>query len=142
MNRIAANSFLGVRGSVNQIGVPITTDSNLPTIPESDTASVRLSILSKDAPNDSAAIDDAMNADARSQGSSRASTDLSAAWYLSPKERLGLGGFIKHNRKDTPWVVPGKEDEDYVMSRGSISPSDERDRIRRKSAWKGVFKSK
>ncbi|KAI9719531.1 MAG: hypothetical protein M1828_006160 [Chrysothrix sp. TS-e1954] len=145
VNRIAANSYAGSRTPSTQIGRPITKDSNLATIPESDTASFRLSIQNMKYQQDGnfdarAGADADADADAQSLASSRASSEMSASWLMSPKERLGLGGLIKHDRRNMPWPMPGEEDQDFVIGERSGSPLDDRDRGRRKTNIMGVFR--
>ena len=41
-------------------------------------------------------------------------SELSVSWYRSPKERLGLGGLIRHDRSGIPWPVEQVEDIHFV----------------------------
>ena len=124
-----------------QPGRPVTKDSDLDTIPESDTASVLL----KPPVNGNYKPRESNDNDDHSIAESRASSELSAQWHQSPRERLGLGGFIKHSTKEAPWPLPSQEDEDYIVdnerSRSTTPTQGERDkRNSRRTSIMGVFK--
>ncbi|KAL9056313.1 MAG: hypothetical protein Q9162_003004 [Coniocarpon cinnabarinum] len=69
------------------------------------------------------------NADANSiSDTASIRSQLSLSWKLSPKERLGLGGFIRHDRSGVPWRVPGVEDLEAV-------PVEDGEMKKRKGWW-------
>lgn len=124
-----------LRSPSSQPGRPITKETELPTIPESDTASILTDAPAPDsparathAPSPPSPVSGATTArpsyDARdSMAESRASSEMSAQWYAAPKDRLQLGGFMKHQRSDAPWPAPALEDEGYVLEVGPESPA-------------------
>ena len=133
-----------LRSPSSQPGRPITKETELPTIPESDAASIVTDIAAPDemelASQVEASTPPRMPAsyDARdSLTESRASSDVSSVLYQSPKERLQLGGFVKHQRKDAPWPTMEEEDKSYVLDENHISPKRGDDNSRDSgSAWK------
>ncbi|KAI9656946.1 MAG: hypothetical protein M1831_004494 [Alyxoria varia] len=93
-----------------------SVDRSLAPIPESDSASVMTTIRSVGDQED--ALDEQDAEEGRwIVESSRASisSEMSAQWYQSPRERLGLGGFIKHDTGGLPWPNKVEEDPGYVL---------------------------
>ena len=137
-----------------QPGRVITKDSDLATIPESDTASLRSRNSAYMTGGSSTSLARGEFADPNSDGNSiaesTASSQMSAQWYMSPRERLGLGGFIKHSTKAAPWPLLGEEDEGFVVEGAAgtgVSPvkgGQVEDRSRKESGKRntllGVFK--
>jgi len=137
-------------------GRAVIKDTDLATIPESDTASIlnrapnpaggsgwnsnRNSVMSMEN------IPESSNTMGRvSMAESRASSEVSGQWYQSPKERKGLGGFVKAGKQRSIWPLPGEEDEDYVVEENSSSsPTKNRlgkeSKTGRRSSLMGVFK--
>lgn len=108
-------------------GRAVLKDTDLDTIPESDTASIlhrgptepgRNGLSS----NRTSLIFDDSAAGRLSMAESRPSSEVSAQWYRSRKDMTGLGGFIKAGKKDAPWPLPVEEDEDYIVEGNSLSP--------------------
>ena len=60
-------------------------------------------------------------------------SNLSVSWYRSPKERLGLGGLIRHDRAGVPWPVGLEEDLSFVPGDGAAEAEGKR---RRTWLWK------
>lgn len=133
-----------LRSPSSQPGRPITKETELPTIPESDAASIVTDAAAPDELEPASQVETStpprMPApyDARdSLTESRASSDMSSVLYQSPKERLQLGGFIKHQRKEAPWPVMEEEDKAYVLDENHISPKRGDDNSKDSgSAWK------
>ena len=127
-------------------GRAIIKDSDLATIPESDTASVLQAAPADEDGDPPAGGSDAVRRSTEAgESSPRASTssDMSASWYKSPRERLGLGGFIKHDSKDSPWPMGLEEDEDYVLGsdeRKSPAPGEKSDRGWRRGKVMGFIR--
>jgi len=136
-------------------GRAVIKDTDLATIPESDTASIlnraptigggsgwnsnRNSVISVDN------MENSKDTGRISMAESRASSEVSGQWYQSPKERKGLGGFVKAGRQRSDWPMPGEEDEEYVVEGGpSLSPAKNRHgrelRGARRTSLMGVFK--
>lgn len=71
------------------------------------------------------------------------SSELSARHYQSPRERLGLGGFIKHDRAGgVPWPTGApEEDADYVVGEGVRASREEMERRLERKADKEKKKS-
>ena len=126
----------------------VIKEPSLPSIPETDRASVNLiSVAPEPNPEATVAGNEVVNhADFENQStvdSSRASisSEMSAQWYQSPRERLGLGGFIKHHTKDTPWPLQQEEDANYVIgSDGRGSMEDKEGRGWRRGSFMGFMK--
>lgn len=105
-------------------GRAVVKDSDLATIPESDTASV---LNAAPTPTEGNTPRPSVDADRDRHGNgdgdgqepaSRTSTssELSASWQKPARERLGLGGFIKHDSTGVPWPLGrAEEDEAYVL---------------------------
>ncbi|KAJ8612485.1 hypothetical protein MRB53_037414 [Persea americana] len=87
----------------------ITKDSDLATIPESDTAS----ILFRGSPDLRPAKLDEGSETSMSDASDTSET--SAQWSRSQKQRLGLGGTIRHTTR-APWPAPSRSGHDEALS--------------------------
>jgi hypothetical protein len=100
-----------------------TRPFDLDTIAESDAGSVRAPSLYLSPHMSTTELRDAQ-AQAQNTGTelsgrtslaaSRASSEMSAQWHMTPKERLGLGGLIKQKAKKAPWPesIGGPGDND------------------------------
>ena len=134
------------------IGRSITKDSALSPIPESESSSVLSVAIDRDSnvlgENSEAALGvQEINESRPSTATSHHSvtnrselgsedddlytdtasirSELSVSWYRSPKERLGLGGLIRHDRSGVPWPLEQEEDLDYVAGSGAMSAEGE-----------------
>lgn len=117
-----------------------TRPFDLDTIAESDAGSVRAPSLYL-SPHMSAVDvqqEQAVPEGRPSYAASRASSEMSARWQMSPKERLGLGGFVKRNGQKTPWQT--SSDNDVIGADGNWSSGSDREQARRKSSLMGRFK--
>jgi len=107
-------------------GRAVIKDTDLATIPESDTASIlnrAPTIRSTNGDRASLVFNDDPYAGRASVAESRPSSEISGQWYQSPRERMGLGGLIKvGGRNNSQWPLPGEEDEDYIVEGSPASP--------------------
>ena len=62
-------------------------------------------------------------------------SDLDRSWRQSPKERLGLGGLIRHDRAGVPWPLGLEEELEHIAGAGAGSGCPVEDGKRR-SWWK------
>lgn len=105
-------------------GRVVTKDSDLATIPESETASMLFSPpLNEETTNvDNNDKNEAEDLDDSSSAHGSVSSEMSASWYQSPRERLGLGGLIRHDTQEAPWPTTQQtEDKDFVLGNGKLS---------------------